>query len=814
MKYHFKSFLGRAALAAVVFMSAGSAFAKSWTYDSTAKTYSDGEWCLSISTATPLLKVKVTAYSGTSWKLDLTGLQAAINTYGSTSDQAAYAFYLDGKTAALNDAGETLKSSLKEIDLSDLTQITDISYQGQNSGKNGLGQLDVLERVVLPRTIRTLGAGAFYQCSKLKTIDGVENVTTFYLSCFAATGLERVSLPNAEKFSGDTNGNTPGQFKDCTSLQDLSIGDGTKDIVFSDWSLGGSGNRSPIQNCSALTNVTIKAKKLSLGNSTFGLVSGLKKVTITAEELSHLGQHLFRVGNGSSSALEKVVWNCPAPEETVSGTSIFAGTAATMVNCVKNDAGWENLDGTLGGGDLVTDLGSENGMWKNNGMARPIAYLTADDIDEGGGEDEPVDPPDEPSDPPDVESDPVATNNLTVTLYAPFEPDGEATFYVVRATALAETATLGDEQRPEIVSMARVTLEGRGEFWAIEVGNLWRGVAYSLRTAASVETAPEDFIPVTNNSEVAEGTVDVNPTYIEIHSSGELTVTDNSQAEKGGGGPVYSEIVFRLTDSQCAYDRQPHTVGVSVNPSDATLTWATAADGTYTATQPTRTDAGETIVFAKANRPGYAEASASARIVVEQAENAWTEKPALSKTSWTIGEPPATVSKAGAAKFGDVTNDYDPAAITAAGTYTATFAVAETANWKGLSLGVDFTVLAAARFFDVGVAVFNAADPQKMIGTNGQSVAEGATYTWDFSDLVPPGRQLKSWKLVYVASGGEGGEVVPQNFTVSVAAVDADNPAVTLASDVKAVAEGETYTWDLTQLIPPGQEIVSWELEP
>ena len=32
--------------------------------------------------------------------------------------------------------------------------------------------------------------------------------------------------------------------------------------------------------------------------------------------------------------------------------------------------------------------------------------------------------------------------------------------------------------------------------------------------------------------------------------------------------------------------------------------------------------------------------------------------------------------------------------------------------------------------------------------------------------------------------------------------------------DVKAVAEGETYTWDLTQLIPPGQEIVSWELEP
>ena len=84
---------------------------------------------------------------------------------------------------------------------------------------------------------------------------------------------------------------------------------------------------------------------------------------------------------------------------------------------------------------------------------------------------------------------------------------------------------------------------------------------------------------------------------------------------------------------------------------------------------------------------------------ITRAENEWTVIPSVS--GWTYGKP--ANAPVGEAKFGDVFVTYQgesyaesSTAPTEAGSYTATFIVAETEDYKGLETTVDFTVSKAA----------------------------------------------------------------------------------------------------------------------
>jgi len=77
---------------------------------------------------------------------------------------------------------------------------------------------------------------------------------------------------------------------------------------------------------------------------------------------------------------------------------------------------------------------------------------------------------------------------------------------------------------------------------------------------------------------------------------------------------------------------------------------------------------------------------------IEKAENAWTTQPAISATEYDEGT--AVTLLMGAAKFGQVVSDYTAADLSAlaAGSYTLTFSVTETANYSGLSQSMALTV--------------------------------------------------------------------------------------------------------------------------
>ena len=95
---------------------------------------------------------------------------------------------------------------------------------------------------------------------------------------------------------------------------------------------------------------------------------------------------------------------------------------------------------------------------------------------------------------------------------------------------------------------------------------------------------------------------------------------------------------------------------------------------------------------------------------ITRAENEWTVDPSI--TGWTYGE--AAKAPVGEAKFGEVSVEYSGttnggaayngvAAPTEAGSYTATFIVQETEDYKGLETSVDFIIAKADQAAPTGL---------------------------------------------------------------------------------------------------------------
>ncbi|MBO5905653.1 MAG: tyrosine-protein phosphatase, partial [Kiritimatiellae bacterium] len=82
---------------------------------------------------------------------------------------------------------------------------------------------------------------------------------------------------------------------------------------------------------------------------------------------------------------------------------------------------------------------------------------------------------------------------------------------------------------------------------------------------------------------------------------------------------------------------------------------------------------------------------------IAKATNVWTTEPSITLTEWTVGET-AGVLTAGVAKFGDVAVTINGEEFTqmptAAGTYTITYTVADTANYSALAKTITFNIKA------------------------------------------------------------------------------------------------------------------------
>lgn len=191
----------------------------------------------------------------------------------------------------------------------------------------------------------------------------------------------------------------------------------------------------------------------------------------------------------------------------------------------------------------------------------------------------------------------------------------------------------------------------------------WAHTVYYRATAENHNASYGSFLVEIEKATVTEPTIASKP-YNGSVQTADINDTDLYTVEKNNGGTEKGsyDVVLKLKDS-------------------ANYKWST-------------TDNAEVTLQFK----------------ITQARNAWVTEPSIS--GWTYGE--AAKAPVGEAKFGEVSVEYSGttnggaayngvAAPNEAGSYTATFIVQETEDYKGLETSVDFTIAKADQAAPTGL---------------------------------------------------------------------------------------------------------------
>ena len=142
--------------------------------------------------------------------------------------------------------------------------------------------------VIIPNGVTSIGWAAFGSCSKLETIRIPKSVTTIGEGAFSRSSLKSVVIPGSVE---NIDRNT---FEDCKELKKVIIKDGVKTIdVFA------------FKNCTSLTDIIIPASVTDIRATMdydYGMINaffGCKNITVHCQEGSYAAhQNLYGYGSG------------------------------------------------------------------------------------------------------------------------------------------------------------------------------------------------------------------------------------------------------------------------------------------------------------------------------------------------------------------------------------------------------------------------------------------------------------------------------------------------------------------------------------
>lgn len=244
---------------------------------------------------------------------------------------------LDGKESTSQSYGAFYGcSSLKDIDLSNVTSIGSYAFYGCSSlPSSSFGESDPLSKVT------SIGDCAFYNCTALDTIKLSSSLTTWGSNTFTGcTGLTTAKVETGESittlptytFSGCTSLNTVTLPSYITELGTYAFNScsALTDINFLPESLTTVGERA-FASCTSVTSVTMPSTVTSLGKSAFNGCTALTDVTsIEKLKLTEIPESLFFECTSLTS------FAMPSTVTTVGGSSFYHCTALTTVSGMKN----------------------------------------------------------------------------------------------------------------------------------------------------------------------------------------------------------------------------------------------------------------------------------------------------------------------------------------------------------------------------------------------------------------------------------------------------------------------------------------------
>lgn len=158
----------------------------------------------------------------------------------------------------------------KNIEIPATITVNGVKYKITAIEKNAFANAKKLKTVIIPSSVKTIGAGAFKNCKKLKEIKLPSSVTT----------IEKNAFKNCKKLKRVVIGKRENNSKKVTRKLALRYGTNVAKV-----SIGASA----FENCTDLRSVVINSQVTKIGNSTFRYCSQLRKMLVKSLKLKKVG---------------------------------------------------------------------------------------------------------------------------------------------------------------------------------------------------------------------------------------------------------------------------------------------------------------------------------------------------------------------------------------------------------------------------------------------------------------------------------------------------------------------------------------------